>query len=114
MSRGEVIDNLYLIESGQVEVYDRNNGEQLAVLPTHGYFGDYQILLDTRSNVSFKSHTKSKVICYTINKDKFIRLLNAHPSHTQFFMERAMCTRRLFKRLVIINKHKAVSVCVIV
>ena len=53
ISRGENLENLYLIESGKVIVSDRENGSEIAVLKKYSFFGDYQIFLDARSNDSF-------------------------------------------------------------
>ena len=109
ISRGENFENLYLIESGSVIVSDRNNGSDIAILKRYSYFGDYQIFLDVRSNVWYKSHKSSKVVWYILNKNKFIDLWNDYPGHIQFFMERSLCTRRLYKRLIKINTDQAVK-----
>ena len=108
ISREEICEHLYLIESGKVIVSDRNKGTDIVVLKEHWFFGDYQIFLDARSNVSYRSHKSSKVIWYTIEKSRFIDLCNEYQGHTQFFMERSLCTRRLYKRLMIINMSKTV------
>jgi hypothetical protein len=66
LGRGETADCVFLIEEGEVEVMDHLSGDVLAVLSQSNFFGDYQILLDTRSNVCFRASPDSKVICFTL------------------------------------------------
>ena len=98
ISRGELLDKIYFIEKGEVLVKQSNDGEIIAELPTNSFFGDYQILMDTRSNVSFEAPQDEKVICYTIDKTLFLNLVSKYPDHQQFYTERALATRRIFKR----------------
>lgn len=67
-------NKLMFIEKGQVIVKDSYEGEVIAILPSHCFFGDYQIFLDTNSNVCFKASPQGKVICYTIDKERFLEL----------------------------------------
>ena len=80
---------------------NHKDGDVIARLPRYSYFGDYQIFLDARSNVSYQACVDEDVVCYIIHKDKFLHLLQLHNNHTEFFMKRALTTRRMFKRLVI-------------
>ena len=100
IDRGEITDCIYLIQKGTVDVFNHKNGEIIAELPKFSYFGDYQALLDTWSNVSFVAGPNERVIWYTLQKDRFINLLSQFPGHLQFYMERALSTRRLYKLLI--------------
>jgi signal-transduction protein with cAMP-binding, CBS, and nucleotidyltransferase domain len=92
---------LYFIAKGNVLVLNHKDGDVIARLPRYSYFGDYQIFLDARSNVSYQACVDQEVVCYIIHKDKFLHALQMHDKHTGFFMKRALATRRMFKRLVI-------------
>ena len=100
ISRGEMLDWIFLIEKGTVNVLNHNKGEIIAELPRYSYFGDYQVLLDCFSNVSFVAGISEKVIWYTLQKERFVELLSQFPGHMQFYTERALSTRRLYKLLI--------------
>jgi signal-transduction protein with cAMP-binding, CBS, and nucleotidyltransferase domain len=100
VGRGEIFDELFLIQSGEVFVHPSSADSPIAKLSEGAYFGDYQIFLDTRSNVAFVAHSKSILTCHFIEKKRFLELCNRYKGHTQFFMERATSTRRLYKRLI--------------
>jgi signal-transduction protein with cAMP-binding, CBS, and nucleotidyltransferase domain len=86
-------------------VLNHKDGDVIAKLPRYSFFGDYQIFLDARSNVSYKACADQDIVCYTIHKDKFLHALQLHDKHTPFFMKRALATRRMFKRLVIKSRY---------
>jgi signal-transduction protein with cAMP-binding, CBS, and nucleotidyltransferase domain len=96
---------LYFIANGSVLVLNHKDGDVIARLPRYSYFGDYQIFLDARSNVSYQACIDEDVVCYIIQKDKFLGLLELHDKHIGFFMKRALATRRMFKRLVLKSHH---------
>jgi hypothetical protein len=54
IERGEQLDHVYLIAVGDVHVLNHKEGDVISILPTYCSFGDYQIFLDARSNVSYK------------------------------------------------------------
>ena len=99
VNRGEQIDTLYLIEDGIVAVTEHKFGRPMAYLPRFSFFGDYQIFLNICSNVSFTAGLNTKVILFCISKDRFIYLWKKFEGHYRFFFERALATRRLFKKL---------------
>lgn len=101
IQRGEQLDYLYLIAKGNVHVYSHKRGNLIAVLPKNWFFGDYQLFLDTRSNVSFYSPPNEKVFLYILQKDIFLELWREYEDHLEFYMKRALETRKLFKRLII-------------
>jgi signal-transduction protein with cAMP-binding, CBS, and nucleotidyltransferase domain len=105
LERGEQCEYLYFIAKGSVLVVNHTDGDAVARLPRFSFFGDYQIFLDSRSNVSYQACVDEDVVCYIVHKDKFLHLLELHDKHTGFFMKRAITTRRMFKRLVI-ESHK--------
>ena len=99
VNRGEIVEHLYLIEQGAVVVAAHTSGAVLAYIPQHGFFGDYQILLNTCSNTSFIASLDDQVVCLTIHKNDFLDLCRTYPSSRQFFIERALASRKLYKRL---------------
>jgi hypothetical protein len=101
LERGEQCEHLYFIAKGSVLVMNHKDGDVIARLPRFSFFGDYQIFLDARSNVSYQACIDEDVVCYIIHKDKFFHLLQLHNNHIEFFMKRAITTRRMFKRLVL-------------
>jgi len=109
LERGEQCENLYFIGSGKVLVKNHKDGEVIAILQRYSVFGDYQIFLDTRSNLSFVCPDDEEVTCYTLPKDKFLDLCHRNQNHVEFFMKRALITRRLFKRLVIRSHDQEVN-----
>jgi len=70
----------------------------LAVMPRYSFFGDYQIFLNTASNVYFIANPKETVVCYTVNKDLFLELWNEFEGHLRFYMELSIAIRSLFQR----------------
>ena len=100
ISRGDPVDNIYLIAKGSVVVYDHNIGEHIATIPYHGYFGDYQILLNTNSNLSFKAPVNKPVICYKLDKQTFLTLLNDYKGHYDHYLSKAVENRREYKVMV--------------
>ena len=109
IQRGEQLEYLYLIAKGSVFVYSHKDGNLIATLPTHWHFGDYQLFLDTRSNVSYCASPDEKVFLYVLNKDIFLNLWREFENHLEFFMKRALETRKLFKRLIIRSYTQYVS-----
>ena len=71
INRGEQMDSLYLIEEGIVAVTEHKYGYPLAFLPRFSFFGDYQVLLNIWSNVSFTASLNKKVIWFWLDKDIF-------------------------------------------
>jgi hypothetical protein len=108
--KGEEVEYLYLLETskvfvtnnfkdiGALEANKLDESSALAVLPRYSFFGDYQIFLDTCSNVNFVSDPGKTLILYKIDKATLIRLCQHHGGHYKFFTERALATRRLFQR----------------
>jgi hypothetical protein len=71
------------------------------VLPTYSYFGDYQILYDLRSQISYKAGDGDmNRICITLNlkKDILLAMMDDYPEARRFYMERSWQRRIEFKR----------------
>ncbi|MFZ5951998.1 MAG: cyclic nucleotide-binding domain-containing protein [Candidatus Rifleibacteriota bacterium] len=87
--RGEIIfqegafeRNIYIIETGQVEIYKRNpvHGEQtIALLKNGDYFGEMAFFEKTASRSASARATQASNIV-TIEGNAFERLLHSHPS----------------------------------
>lgn len=93
-----------------MRVKDSSKGSDLAKVPQHSYFGVYQTLLNTCSNVWYQAASDQKVIWYILKKQRFLDLLSQFRGHHEFYMERALSTRRLYKRLSAEN-HKEIMKC---
>lgn len=61
INRGEKNEYLYLIEQGEVIIAEHKFGAPLAYLPQYAMFGDYQLFLDTYSNVNFNASLNRNV-----------------------------------------------------
>ena len=109
IERGEQLDWIYLIAKGSVHVYSHRQGNLLTVLPKGCFFGDYQIFLDAGSNVSYYASPEEKVFVYTLHKSIFLEIWREYENHLDFYMKRALETRKLFKRLIIKNNAFYVS-----
>ena len=101
IERGEQLEYIYLIAKGSVQVLSHGHKNWLAILPQYWYFGDYQIFLDARSNVSFYASPIEKAFLYVLSKNIFLDLCREYEDHLNFYMKRALETRKLFKRLII-------------
>ena len=116
--RGEVIfqegsfeRNIYVIETGQVEIYKRSpvQGEQtLAILKNGDYFGEMAFFEKTASrNASARALQASNII--TIEGNEFEKLLHTHPSISLKLLSTLSQRLRETNRLVAMGKTKTES-----
>lgn len=68
------MDYVFLIEKGNVIVKDYFNEKPLFALKPGDFFGDYQVLLETRSNLTFEAAKNDEVILFGINKKLFLEV----------------------------------------
>ena len=71
------VKEVYFIRQGIVEVFNNENDElikDLAVLylPTHSYFGDYQILKNLKSNITIKTLSLKKQYGENVNEQSIV------------------------------------------
>lgn len=77
ISYKSTVKDLYFIRQGIVEVFNNENDEMikdLAVLylPTHSYFGDYQILKNLKSNITIKTLSLKKQYGENVNEQNIV------------------------------------------
>lgn len=63
---------LYFIAKGEAIIKDREENLDLVFLPKNSWFGDYQVFMGSRSNVSFYSSESNNCICLCIAADDLI------------------------------------------
>lgn len=92
------VKELYFIRQGIVEIFNNENDEKkekkdqaIMYLPKFSYFGDYQILYNLKSNIVFKTLSKSQFalmgqtnvlpesIFMCISKDILLKLCDLFP-----------------------------------
>ena len=110
INRGEQVDYIYFVEKGSIQVSKVDNGLPYATMPRYSFVGDYQVLLGICSNATFKAHSHDYVVCYILAKPALLQLLNKYPRHHEFMLDRAISTRKLFKRLERIQQEKIVKI----
>ncbi|MBF0265282.1 MAG: Crp/Fnr family transcriptional regulator [Gammaproteobacteria bacterium] len=80
IQEGEVSSNLYIVESGTLEVFTSNNSGSkftLATLREGSYFGEYAFLDDASRTASVKTISECKL--FEITKDDFTNVLQQYP-----------------------------------
>jgi CBS domain-containing protein len=79
---GAVLDGLYLIESGQVTVFDED-GEQLSTLGRGNSFGERGLLRDGKAVTTARAAEDTRL--WVLPKDAFHNLHKTQPSFQKFF-----------------------------
>ena len=69
------------------------------VLPTFSYFGDYQILFDLQSQITYKAGENRVLITMNLSKEKLLELMDDFPEARKFYFERAWNRRIEFRRM---------------
>jgi CRP-like cAMP-binding protein len=72
----------------------------IAVLPKGSFFGDYQILFQITSNVSFKVPSGIDVQLMVLKKNTFLSLCSEYPRYASFLRQRALQRRCYFQELI--------------
>ena len=71
------------------------------ILPTYSYFGDYQILYDLKSQITYKAGDGNlNKLCITLclKKNKLLEMMEDYPEARKFYMERSWQRRIEFRR----------------
>ena len=71
------------------------------ILPTYSYFGDYQILYNLKSQISYKAGNDKQyklMIAVSISKETLIQLMKDYPDARKFYSEMGFERRIEFKR----------------
>ena len=50
-------------------------------LPDHSFFGDYQVILDTRSNISYYAGDNGETVLFALEKELFLKLIQESCGH---------------------------------
>ena len=105
---GESFPELYLIYKGVVllslkGVSSKEN--EFLLLPTYSYFGDYQLILNLRSQIVYKSGDHDITYTMCIKRSRFLKLLEEYPDAKRFYVQRAVDRRVEFRRKM--KKHMA-------
>ena len=74
ISRKELMDYIYFIEKGKVVITDQFDTKTIIELSQGDYFGDYQIILETRSNIKYSAHPDNEVVLFALHKDNFLEV----------------------------------------
>ncbi|MFZ0886623.1 MAG: cyclic nucleotide-binding domain-containing protein, partial [Candidatus Acidiferrales bacterium] len=87
--QGELGDCVYVIESGECEVFREQDGkmEHLAILRADDYFGEMAVLTDTTRNATVLARTPMDVLL--ISKTDFQMLKSSVPAFGEFFSKLA-------------------------
>lgn len=96
------VKEMYFINLGQVEVFNNENDEirkeqPILYLPTHSYFGDYQILYNLKSNIVFKASETdlsngaepSNIIFMCVEKPVFLYFCDLFPQTAENIKRRS-------------------------
>ncbi len=81
---------IYFIKHGLVHVLDRAAQWQVVSYEAGGYFGDFQILLDLKSDFSYRTGNIGSTVLYKLKADKFLQLLELYPEQADFYKMRAL------------------------
>lgn len=118
--KGEPADYIHFISKGCVRAYTdvvkNEDGVQrssedffLFELSEMSWFGDYQTLTNSNSNLNFISGEDGTVL-YQVKGKRFWAICKKYTGHQCFYLERALARRRYWKRLQII-KEKNPPLC---
>lgn len=75
IGKGEHFDHIYFINSGSVWVSDYFDEKPIIEIPRHSFFGDYQVILGTRSNMNYYAGGKDNTILFSLEKEFFLNLI---------------------------------------
>ncbi len=96
--QGDIGDAMYLVESGQVVVWDEQVGEALAYLGPGSFAGEIALLLAEPRSASLKVSIDANL--YVLEKNDFDHLLKKRPAIAVYM------TRELGQRLVKTSKQR--------
>jgi CRP-like cAMP-binding protein len=97
LSSGHKTQYLYFIQEGEVLVKDKLMENEIVTLPQYSWFGDYQLLMGSASDLNFVAGDEGVKVLY-IPKQLFIEQCISHIGHYAFYFERALSRRRYWKR----------------
>lgn len=105
---GETFPELYMIQEGIVILSLKGIGKEndFMVLPTHSYFGDYQILFDLKSQFVYKCESGRNLTCLCLKKNKLKEFMDDYQDARTFYRERAWLRRIEFRRRMKKHQHK--------
>ena len=108
ISKGDTLNYIYFIEKGSVFISNYNNEEPMIYLPQYSFFGDYQVILDIQSNVTYH-WGNSETVLFGLRKDLFLNLIQESCGHYDHPIEKDSDYKlTTFERVIkdIIKKEK--------
>ena len=72
VSRKEHVEYIYFIDKGTVVIHHHSEGGKMMELHEGQFFGDYQVIFDTKSNLTYQSAHDSEVVLFQLEKSKFL------------------------------------------
>ena len=106
---GDIVERLYFLKHGRWHVINKKCQFVISILKKRSFFGDYQILLNLRSNFHLVTAPKFKYnMCLYLEADYFNKLCRESPKTHTFMVERALLRRNHFRNeeLRYITSHK--------
>lgn len=76
-TEGEEGDALYFIQTGEVEIYQADQGKTLALLDSGDYFGEMALLEEKPRSASARAHTDASLL--SLERGVFLTLLENNP-----------------------------------
>lgn len=68
------------------------------ILPTYSYFGDYQILYNLKSQLTYQAGDGKLLVTLCLKKQKLLQMMEDYPEARKFYMDRAWARRSEFRR----------------
>lgn len=100
---GDTFSELIMIQDGVVGVsLTLGKGDyskfEFFILPTYSYFGDYQILYNLKSQLSYQAGDGKLLVTLCLKKQKLYQMMEDYPEARKFYMDRAWARRTEFRR----------------
>lgn len=89
---------LYMINRGNVGVFDRYNNFLVSYVPG-GYFGDFQVILQCKSQFAYRAVNKHTNHLFSINSKTFIKLLTKDSDAFMYLTKYALKRRKFLRSL---------------
>jgi len=78
---GEKFSEMYFVTSGAVKMENKFEVAEFSILPQYSFFGDYQILFDLSSIISYKTVSQvAPIVFMCLNKRVFLNLCELYPN----------------------------------
>ena len=100
VQQGETFPELYLIYKGVVLLcLPSPHPSQFFLLPTYSFFGDYQILMNLKSQINYRSGDTDNTYTMCLKRGRFLKLMEDYPDAKRYYEKRARERRIEFRRV---------------